>query len=144
LLNPLVRVATSTPGGDYAWEMFARADTVRPGARAALQAKALKLFGGPATPPLVPGHGAVQGVFLADRADVMLVYCSGARPVIREVPGLTSIALPPNLTVGAAYGMIVLSDDPLAGRFALFVMSERGQTILQKSGFDPIGVAASP
>lgn len=49
LLDPSVRLATSTPGadpgGDYAWAMFARAEAVHPGARAALEAKALKLVG---------------------------------------------------------------------------------------------------
>ena len=145
LLDPKVRLATSTPGadpgGDYAWAMFARADAIHPGAQAILQAKAQKLVGGPATPPLVPGHGPVQGVFLANRADIVLGYCSGSAPVMQEVPGLVSIPVPPALSVGAAYGMIVLSDDPLAARFALFVMSERGQAILQRSGFDPVGGA---
>src|SRR5271169_5468598 len=58
LLDPSVRLATSTPGadpgGDYAWAVFARAETVHPGARAALEAKALKLVGGgDKIPPLV-------------------------------------------------------------------------------------------
>jgi ABC-type molybdate transport system substrate-binding protein len=66
LLDPAVRLATSTPradpGGDYAWAVFARAESVRSGARGILEAKALQLVGGPNTPPLVPGRGAVQGV----------------------------------------------------------------------------------
>ena len=145
LLDPTVRLATSTPGadpgGDYAWAVFARAEAVHPGAKAILDAKAMKLVGGPNTPLLVAGHGAVQGVFLADRADVMLGYCSGSSPVMQEVPGLANVALPPALTIGPAYGMAVLSDHPLAARFALFVMSEPGQMILQRHGFDPIGLA---
>jgi molybdate transport system substrate-binding protein len=146
MLDPAVRLATSTPGadpgGDYAWAMFARADTLHPGARSVLEAKALQLVGGPNTPPLVAGHGAVQGVFLADRADMMLGYCSGSGAVMKEVPGLVSIAVPPALSVAPAYGMVVLSDRPLAARFALFVMSEQGQAILQRHGFDPVGLAA--
>lgn len=147
LLDPSVRLATSTPGadpsGDYTWAVFARAEAVHPGAQAILQAKAMKLMGGgAATPPLVPGHGAVEGIFLANRADVLFGYCSGFGPVMREVPGLVSVALPPALSVGAAYGMIVLSDNTLADRFALFVMSEQGQAILRKHGFDPVGIAA--
>jgi len=147
LLDPAVRLATSTPGadpaGDYAWQVFARAETVHPGAQAILQGKAQKLVGGPETPPLVPGHGAVQGVFLANRADVMLGYCSSSGPVMREIPGLTNVKLPAALTVGPAYGMIVLSDDPAVARFALFVMSEQGQAILQQHGFDPVGIAGN-
>jgi molybdate transport system substrate-binding protein len=147
LLDPAVRLATSTPGadpgGDYAWAVFARAEQVHPGARAILEAKAMQLVGGPNTPPLVAGHGAVQGVFLADRADVMLGYCSGSGAVMQEVPGLTNVALPSALAVGPAYGMAIMSDQPLAARFALFVMSEQGQMILQHNGFDPIGLAGN-
>jgi len=35
----------------------------------------------------------------------------------------------------------VLTDQPLATCFALFVMSEQGQAILQRHGFDPVGLA---
>ena len=111
------------------------------GAQTILQSKAMKLVGGPNTPPLVAGRGAVQGVFLSARADVMLGYCSSSGPVMQEVSGLTSVALPPALTVGPAYGLIVLSNHPLAERFALFVLSEQGQAILLQNGFDPIGLA---
>jgi molybdenum ABC transporter molybdate-binding protein len=144
LLDPSVRLATSTPGadpgGDYTWAVFARANAVHPGARAILEKKAMQLVGGPNSTPLVPGRGAVQGIFLADRADVMLGYCSSAEAVMREVEGLSNIALPPSLTVGPAYGLIVLSNQPLAARFALFVLSEQGQTILRQHGFDPVGL----
>lgn len=145
MLDPSVRLATSTPradpAGDYAWAAFARAEAVRPGARAVLEAKALKLFGGPDSKPLVPGHGLIEGVFLAGRADIVLSYCSGFGTVIAAVPGLVSVALPASISVGADYGIVVLSDDPVAARFALFVMSEQGQAILLRFGFDPVGVA---
>lgn len=144
MLDPAVRVATSTPGadpgGDYAWAVFARADAVHPGARATLEAKALKLVGGPESKPLVPGKGQVEGVFLTNAADIMLGYCSGGETVQRSVPGLVSVALPPAISVGPAYGMIVLTDNPVAYRFALFVMSEAGQAILGKHGFQPVAL----
>src|SRR5262249_39249376 len=110
LLDPAVRLATSTPGadpgGDYALAVFPRAEAVRPGARAALEAKAQQLFGGGAKPPaLVPGRGEVEGIFLAARADVSLGYCSGAPAIVRELPGLAAVPLPPELSVGPAYGM---------------------------------------
>ena len=76
LLDPAVRLATSTPradpAGDYTWAVFARAEPLHPGAQGILEAKALKLVGGPNTPLLMPGRGAVQGIFLSDSADVML------------------------------------------------------------------------
>lgn len=145
LLDPAVRIATSTPhadpAGDYTWAVFARAEVVHPGAQGMLEAKAMQLFGGPNAPPLVPGRGVVQGIFLADRADVVLGYCSSADPVAREIPDLAIVPLPPALTVGPAYGLVVLSDDPMAARFALFVLSEQGQAILLRHGFDPIGLS---
>jgi len=143
LLDPAVRLATSTPGadpsGDYTWAVFARADAVRAGARVTLEAKAQQLVGGgAATPLLVPGKGAVEGIFLADRADVALAYCSGAPAVTHEVPGLVTVLLPPELTVGPAYGMVLLNAKPLTSRFAAFVMSEAGQAVLKTHGFDPV------
>jgi len=139
MLDPRVRLATSTPGadpgGDYAWAVFARAEALHPGARAALEAKAMTLVGGADSKPLVPGHGQVQGVFLADRADIMLGYCSGSAEVMRDVPGLVSVPLPDGLTVGPTYGMVVLTDNALADRFAVFVMSQAGQAILANAGF---------
>jgi len=145
LLDPAVRLATSTPGadpaGDYAWAVFGRAEAARAGARAALEAKALKLYGGGArTPALVPGKGALEGIFLADRADVALGYCSGAPEVAAAVPGLAVVPLPPELTVGPAYGMVVLTAKPVAYRFATFVMSETGQALLKPHGFDPVAL----
>ena len=146
LLDPAVRLATSTPGsdpgGDYAWAVFARADAVHLGARAILEAKALKLVGGgDKTPLLVPGKGAVEGVFLADRADAMLGYCSSAEPVAHAVAGLSIVTLPPGLTVGPAYGMTLLNERPLTLRFATFVMSETGQAVLHAHAFDPVALA---
>jgi ABC-type molybdate transport system substrate-binding protein len=48
ILDPAVRLGTSTPkadpSGDYAWEVFRRADAVQPGSRERLEAKAIKLF----------------------------------------------------------------------------------------------------
>jgi ABC-type molybdate transport system substrate-binding protein len=147
MLDPATRLATSTPhadpGGDYAWAVFARAEALHPGAKSALEAKALMLVGGADSKPLMPGKGQVQGVFLADRADMMLGYCSGSADVIRDVPGLVSVPLPADLTVGPAYGMVVLTDSTVAARFALFVMSEEGQAILARYGFQPVASDAN-
>jgi ABC-type molybdate transport system substrate-binding protein len=141
LLDPGVRLATSTPGadpgGDYAWAVFARAEAVRAGARAILENKALKLVGGgAATPALVPGKGPVEGVFVGNHADVMLVYCSGAGAVAHSLPNVSVVPLPPDLAVRATYGMVLLNTKPVTMRFAVFVMSEAGQAVLRAHGFE--------
>ena len=147
LLDPAVRIATSTPGSDplgtYSWEVLARADAVKPGARATLEAKAKKLVGGgEKTPPLVAGKGAVEGIFLSDQADVMLIYCSAVAAVQKEVPTLTSIKLPSALAVQPADGMVILNEKPVALRFVVYVMSEEGQAILRSHGLEPVGLIA--
>jgi molybdate transport system substrate-binding protein len=149
LLDPAVRIATSTPGldplGTYSWEVFARADALKPGARATLEAKAKKLVGGgEKTPPLVPGKGAVEGIFLSDQADVMLIYCSAVPALQSEIPSLTSIKLPSTLTVEPVDGMVILDSKPLTLRFVVFVMSEEGQAILRSLGFEPVASGAPP
>ena len=146
LLDPAVRIATSTPGadpsGDYAWAVFARAEAVHGGARAVLQGKAQVLLGGGAkTPLLVPGKGPLEGIFISDRVDVVLLYCSGAPAAARAVQGLTVVPLPPDLTVDPTYGMVPLNTKPVTLRFAVFVMSEGGQAILKAHGFNPVAIA---
>jgi molybdate transport system substrate-binding protein len=147
LLDPAVRIATSTPGSDplgtYSWEVFARADALKPGARATLEAKAKKLVGnGEKTPPLVAGKGAVEGIFFSDQADVMLIYCSAVSALQSAIPSLTSIKLPATLTVEPAYGMVILDSKPVALRFVAFVMSEEGQATLRSHGFEPVASVA--
>jgi molybdate transport system substrate-binding protein len=147
LLDPTVQIATSTPGSDplgtYSWEVFARADAIKPGARATLEAKAKKLVGGgEKTPPLVPGKGTVEGIFLSNQADVMLIYCSAVPALQSEMPFLTSIKLPAALTVEPADGMVILDSKPVALRFVAFVMSEEGQATLRNHGFEPVASVA--
>src|ERR1700744_2647706 len=132
ILDPAVRIATSTPGNDplgtYSFEVFARADAVKPGARATLEAKAKKLVGGgEKTPPLVPGKGAVEGIFLSNQADVMLIYCSAVPAIQKEMPTLVSMKLPSTLTVEPAYGMVIVDSKPVALRCAAGLRLEEGQ-----------------
>ncbi len=142
MLEPSVRLGTSTPkadpSGDYAWQLFGRAEKLRPGAQAALQAKALQLTGGPDSPP-PPRDRNVYGDLVATRkADVFLTYCTNALLARRDFPALVSVEIPPELAVGADYGLTVMSDAPApAWRLAWFILSADGQAILAKHGFGP-------
>jgi len=146
MLKLEVKIATSTPGadpsGDYAFAVFARAEALHPGAKAILEAKAQQLMGGPKTPAPLPGQGVIPSLFASFATDVVLSYCTGAAEVVHEVPGVVSIPLPPALTVTPAFGLVVLSDNPLADRLALFILSEPGQAILANYGFAPVASAA--
>ena len=140
MLDARVKLGTSTPkadpSGDYAWQVFEKAERLKAGAYAVLSGKALKLTGGPDAPPL-PKDRNVYGKLVAERAaDIFLTYCTNAIHARKEEPALEVVALPQALAVGADYGLTVLDrGGPAASRFALFVMSVRGQEILARHGF---------
>lgn len=141
-LAPNFHLAVSTPGadpgGDYARKVFKRADAVRPGAEAILATKAEQLLGGPGSMTPQPGKSPAATIFLPDRADGLLFYCSGTATAAREVSGLVSVAVPDALEVGSVYGLAILSDRPEAARLALFMLSETGQKILSDGGLLPV------
>jgi ABC-type molybdate transport system substrate-binding protein len=140
MLDPNIKLGTSTPkadpSGDYAWQLFEKAEKIRPGAFAVLDAKALKLVGGPNTPPPQPGH-SLYGTLLAEhKADIFLTYCTNAEQAAREVTAARVIEIPETLAVGASYALTVVdASRPGAERFALYVLSIPGQEILSRHGF---------
>ena len=140
MLDPTVKLGTSTPradpSGDYAWEVFRKADKLRPGAFAALERKALKLVGGPDA-PTAPAGRTVYGMLIAEgKADLFLTYCTNAMEAKKDVAGAQIVALPEELAVGADYGLTVIANAPPdAYRFAMLILSADGQRILAKYGF---------
>lgn len=71
----------------------------------------------------------------------MLTYCTNAILATREVPAVRMVEIPDELAVGACYSIAVLNDAPPAAvRFALFVLSTPGQTILRRYGFTPVAL----
>lgn len=140
LLDPEVRVGTSTPeadpSGDYAWALFRRADAVQRGAYATLDAKALKLTGNPAAPLAPPGRGTYAWLMDEGLADVFLTYRTNAIVAQQEVPRLRVVPLPDDLQVGAAYGLGVRRDAPAAAlRFAHSLGEPAAQQLLRSLGF---------
>jgi len=143
MLDPAVRLGTSTPkadpSGDYAWDIFRKAEAIRAGSFARLEAKAMQLTGGPQSPPPPPGRNVYGMLVDQGHADIFLTYCTNAVLARKETPALRQLALPGNLRVGADYGLGVAVDArPEARRFADFVLSPKGQAILTAQGFAPI------
>src|SRR5262249_40948208 len=142
MLDPRVKLGTSTPkadpSGDYAWQLFERADKLRPGAYATLDAKALKLTGGPSSPAPPPDRSIYAVLIAEKKADLFLTYCTNAIQAVREVAGARMIAVPDSLAVGASYAMTVLNDSrPAAQKLALWIVSIPGQEVLARHGFTP-------
>jgi ABC-type molybdate transport system substrate-binding protein len=146
MLDPAVRVGTSTPhadpSGDYAWGLFDKADSIEPGAAAKLKQKALQLTGGAASPKPLANRSVYVWIMEQGRADIFLTYCTNALLAAAEVPGLQIVAIPEALGVGADYGLVVLSQRPEAEALADFILSADGQAILASYGFRPARVSA--
>jgi molybdate transport system substrate-binding protein len=140
MLREDIKIGTSTPkadpSGDYAFEVFAKADALKGGSRTMLGQKAQQLTGGPSS-AAGPAGRSVYGWHVAEgRADIFLTYCTNAQTAQRENAGQQIVMLPEPLAVGADYGMTVMNDSPAAAyRFALFILSSKGQQILAKHGF---------
>jgi ABC-type molybdate transport system substrate-binding protein len=141
LLDPAIKLGTSTPeadpAGDYAWAMFAKAEAVRPGSRAQLEAKALQLIGAPSSPSAPAGMDMFAWHLREGHADIFLGYCSAGAAFGQALPGATVVSLPPDLATGADYGLTLLpTKNENAAAFALFILSQDGQAILSRNGFE--------
>ena len=142
MLEPEVKLGTSTPkadpSGDYAFEVFGKAEGLRRGARAALQDKALQLTGGPSSEQPPAGRNAYAWHVAEGRADIFLAYCSAAGEAQKQNPNQQIVELPRELAVGADYGLTVMVGAAAgAEQFARFVLSPTGQGILINHGFKP-------
>lgn len=148
MLDPKIRLGTSTPkadpSGDYAFAVFARAEAMKPGARAALEAKALKLTGAPDCPPAPEGLNVYGHKLASGEADIFLAYCTNARPLAKEQPRIAMLRLPDQLAVGADYGLTVLNRASQNGyRLAMCILSPQGQAILARHGFVAPGLPSA-
>jgi ABC-type molybdate transport system substrate-binding protein len=145
ILDKNVKVGTSTPtadpSGDYAFEVFRKAEAIRPGAKTELEKKALQLTGSSTSMP-APAGRTVYGWHVSEgRADIFLTYCTNALAAQRENPTQQIVALPDVLAVGADYGLTVMNGASApAYKFAMFILSAEGQRTLAKHGFAAPGL----
>ena len=97
MLSPDVKVGTSTPkadpSGDYAFEVFAKAEALKAGARAALEAKALQAFRRTGQ-RAAAARAATSMAGTSPRAapTSILSYCTAASAAQRENPGQQIVA----------------------------------------------------
>lgn len=141
LLDPAVRVGTSTPysdpSGDYAWAVFAKAGELRKGARATLEAKALQLTGAAESPKAPAGRSTYAWVMEQGRADVFLTYRTNAMAAQGECPSLKVVPLPEALHVGVLYGATCRRDaSPQARACLTALLSGSVRQILVRHGFE--------
>lgn len=141
MLEEGTRLGTSTPkadpSGDYAWALFEKAEKVKAGAFKTLDAKALKLTGGPDSKKAPEGRNQYGWVMSEKKADVFLTYCTNAVLAQKDVADLQIVQIPGELGVGANYGLTVLKGAPdNARKLADYILSKEGQEILRGYGFE--------
>jgi molybdenum ABC transporter molybdate-binding protein len=143
MLDPAVRVVTgivspphSDPSGDYAEQIFAKIDKLRPGSLALLDAKALRY---PSPALSVPAGADVQIYLLvtSNQADASVLYCASLDALTAADPTqLRALSMPPELAVQADFGLTVrVGAPPQADAFRTFLASDAGQAIFVKYGF---------
>ena len=138
LLDPGLRLGTSTPGadpaGDYTWVLFRNIDKIRPGSYALLDAKAQKLTGAEVVRD--EKDSPYVRVFQEKRADLFITYCTGAVATAKAVPGLTWQRFGTDVNVLGAYAIgATEAGGKAAEEFVSLVLSPEGQAILERYGF---------
>ncbi|MEH2107604.1 molybdate ABC transporter substrate-binding protein [Nostoc sp.] len=144
LLNPDINVGTSTPikdpSGDYAFQVFDKADKIKPGSSQTLKEKALQLVGGNPSAPVLPTGKNSLVYFLKEtqKADIFLSYYTSGKAAqsLSDGNDLQLIELPDYLATKADYGLTVLKNaDPDSEKLAAYILSPEGQAILARNGF---------
>lgn len=143
MLDESNRLATSTPGadpsGDYAYALFANAESLRPGSQKVLEHKSLQLSGGPNSKQPPEGRNNYGWIMDSDQADIFLTYCTNAVLAQQEVPTLGIVQVPDMYAVGADYGLTVLNEAHAnAAQLALYILSPPAQSVLSDYGFSPV------
>ena len=132
MLRDDVKVGTSTPkadpSGDYAFEVFAKAEALKAGNRTKLEKKALQLTGGASSAQPPAGRNPYGWHVAEGRADIFLNYCTAAAVAARENPGQQIVALPETLAVGADYGLVVMNGAPEAAHAFARIHSRGGRS----------------
>ena len=138
LSDAKVRLATSTPVsdpmGDYTWQFFRKADSVKPGTYQALDAKALKLSG--AAAPMPGEKLPYVTAFEDNKADVYVMYCTNAVSTKASVPSVGIFRIPDSLNVRSAYGIGANPTSDEGKKFVRYVAGPEGQAVFRKYGFN--------
>lgn len=122
LKDPEVMIITSTPEadpcGDYTWKFFEK-NGLNVTAHVNKQLGSIKVL-----PVVTSGNG-----------DVGIVYLSEAVKAREEGAKINIIRIPSERNVSADYGICMLSNSSASGEFLAFVLSTRGQSIMEEYGF---------
>lgn len=139
MLNPENRLGTSTPvddpGGDYAFSVFDRAESVQTGSRDLLRSKAMTLVGGKNSPKSAGPHSPVYGLFTEDKVDLFLGYRTTAIDIAGRMEDIQIMDLPDDLSVKAQYYGVVIDKSRAGSDLLMRLQTDAAQNTLEKFGF---------
>ncbi|WP_027723453.1 substrate-binding domain-containing protein [Maridesulfovibrio zosterae] len=139
MLDPQYRLGTSTPiddpGGDYAFAVFDKADSIQKGATDKLREKALPLVGGRNSKIKDGSHSPVYVLFKASLVDMFLGYRTTAIDISKYIDDILIVDLPDSLQIRSEYGVVVVNGSN-KGQLALkLLQSPEIEEILIEYGF---------
>lgn len=135
-------LSTSTPGndpgGDYAFQLFARIEQHHPGTGALLRDKAKPLVGGSMMHNIPPGMTAGSYLIRSGQSDMHIGYASYL-PLLLNQPDIHVVVIPPPYSITADYMLALLNPVRQAARLlADDILSPQGQGFLVSHGFMPL------
>ncbi|WLS79884.1 substrate-binding domain-containing protein [Erwinia pyri] len=136
LLDPTLRVATSTPlsdpSGDYAWQLFGLIEAASPTKGEELKRRAMPLVGGPESPAVPAGSMAASWLLESGQADLFIGYQSYS-PLLKAEGKVVTLTLPAPWQIQADYAFAVCSKE--AEALGEFLLTKAAQTIFYRAGF---------
>jgi len=140
LLNPKLRLGTSTPGddpgGDYAYKVFKLMDTIIPGVYQSLSLKALNLVGGKNSKQPPKGQHPVLNLFQENKIDLFLGYYTSAIMIQKKLKSISIQPLPEPLLIKTDYTLVkYINPNPFTNQFINIITSKPGKSILLNHGF---------
>lgn len=142
LLDPRFALSTSTPGcdpgGDYAFQLFDKIESLHRGWGKRLREKAKPLVGGSMAHNIPSGMTAGSHLTRSGQSDMHISYASYL-PLLTNQPDLRVMPIPEPYAVKAEYMLATLRpvrDEAL--RLSDYILSSSGQRFLVENGFTSI------
>jgi len=136
LLDPTLRVATSTPrsdpAGDYAWQLFELIEASHPTKGEELKRRAMQLVGGPESPAVPAGKVAASWLLESGQADLFIGYQSYS-PQLKAEGKVVTLPIPAPWQIQADYTFALCSGE--AEALGEFLLTKEAKALFHRAGF---------
>lgn len=138
LSDPVLRLATSTPGcdpsGDYTWQLFSLIEQRCPGVGDAIMVRAQQLVGGRDSLTIPAGETAGAWLIRENLTDLFIGYAHYATQMA-ACDDLRTLVIPPLWNIRCDYQLAQIEQSPGAQQLCRFILGVEGQRFLKNAGF---------